>query len=372
MTADEIFEDLKRLRGCNWNRPEKFEKIRLLEHPAVKLCAEEPKGRAQLVQALRGLLKQSRERLKRRKPSNGNPVALSAGAVLRLDESREAQKLSEIRSEIAAGWTGHRRGAITGETFRLRYEEPDVLMPLAEELDRLLREVSAKGRRVVTPRASRSGSRKGKEKGMSSLRGKAKSMFLHLKKAEEKRLKGLEQGKLKIRHKSEMIEILRKLNGLAKRTLHAVDRTPIAHWTANEDLQEYLDHQLEQIGRVSLERIYLVEDSVWKDEAKRDLLLDFVHRHDKALATLLLCPVEKAAEIRSVFAEEDWGLLLADSEDDPMAVTGKLKTGEVGNAFLYTREETADIADFQDHYKTLRELIRAEGYDLALREELGS
>ncbi|MGN6814530.1 MAG: hypothetical protein ACTHK3_00360 [Solirubrobacterales bacterium] len=373
MNVSQICEDLKRLRGCSWNRPESFKKIKLLDHPAVELCAKEPKGRAQLVDALRDLLRQSLQRMEERGAVNGNPTASAAEAVLRLNGDRENQKLSEIRNEVAAGWTGHRRGAISGETFRLRYEEPEVLEPLAKELHQLLREITDKGRPTGKPRGSRSNnSRKSKRKASSSLKGNARKMFLYLKKMEEKRLRGLEQDKLKIRHKSEMIVILLKLSELANRTLQAVDRTPIAHWTADDDLQRYLEHQLKQIRKgVSLERIYLVEDSLWEDADEQDLLLDFVQRHDSAYATLLLCPVEKAAEIESVFSVESWGLILADSKEDPMAVTGKLMKGRVGNAFLYTREQATDIENFQEQYNALRTLIMAEGYDRELRKELG-
>jgi hypothetical protein len=371
VNEDTILRDLTRIRQIiKWRQTEEFEGLELLGHPAVVRCAKDPDDPKSLVKSLHGLLKQCKQRLKERergeKVDRGHSVAFAAGALLRLEGKYDGLQLQEIRQEIVKVWIGKKGGPVGVANFRQKYELPDVLEPFSRELHPFLGEVAANGPPPEPPKPRRS---------KPTLRGKERQMFKHLEKLERERLAAIpREGKLEISTEAEMVKILRKVNHLARQSLRAVDRTPIGHWNENKSAKDYLKDQLKRVSEkgLSLERIYLVTPDLLELDLEREQLVEFVRKHEnkKVKASVLLCPSDEITDMSSQFVEEDRGMLLADSEKDPLAVTGKLKEGKIGEAFLYTREQT-DIDNLRRQYQTLRERILARHLDESLRRELG-
>jgi hypothetical protein len=247
------------------------------------------------------------------------------------------------------------------DAFRLHHEGPHVLRPFAEEFHAFLFELATE-----------------RKEGATFSSAKERQMVRRLVRMEEKtcrtRIKEIERdGDLKIRNQAEMMDILRMVNGLAKQSLRAVDQTEIGAWTANPLLETYLEEQLQQVRKKSLalERIYVVEQKTLRDEDDRKRLREFIELHEAASATVLLCPTRVAGAVGSNFFQKDRGLLLADSEKEPLAVTGKMSEGQVGRtAHVYTREQPA-LQEIRELYEELRERAKARGHDRKLRAGLG-
>lgn len=371
MHPDQIQKSLVKMRGCDWARPDQFKDTALLNHPAVEQKARKPKGESERARALKDLLEKAMQRLEDQE-ANGEveqdrSIVYVGRAILGLSDKFPNMTLEEIREEIVQEWCGP-RGRVQVTTLRQHNEPKEVLPQVAKMLDVVLREV----------KISKTRSRPSPLGPSAPLGGKEKKMVEHLEKMEEKtyraRRRGLhEEGKLKIRDKDEMLAILRKVNRLARHSLKAVDQTPVGHWLDSESpLEAYLDEQLEQVSKKSLhlERIYVLSQKaqrdLLKDQDELDLLAEFVRRHEDVSATLWLCP----ESVRSEFFQKDRGLILADGEKDPLAVTGVLREGKVGSAFVYTRKQS-DIQEMNDEFINLRERIRSGGHDRRLRKKLG-
>jgi hypothetical protein len=350
MNTDTIYSDLKTVQKAKWawskNRRKTFDKIMLLGHPEIERRAADPSSQEDLLKALLGLLKDARDRLAAKEGKRGNSVAKAVGILLRLDRKNDRRPVYKLQDEVADVWNGDNDNKIVGNTVRLHYEEEHILRPFADELLAFLERFSAPGGSA----------------------GKEEEMLRHLRQVEEDRLQSIpREGKLEIRDDDEMLAVLRGVNNLASEALQAVDRTPIEHWFEDR-LKDYLDEQLELVRErgLSLERIYLVRKAALKDDAERGHLIDFIRRHEEVSAVVLLCPAEMAGKD---FNEEK-GMVLADAEGEPMAVTGKLKDGEIGEARLYTRAQL-DVDKLLDGYRRLRSRILTNHYDDKLREELG-
>lgn len=354
MNTDAIYDDLKSVQKKKWKWGKgKFDQVKLLRHREVERRAADPSDEEELLDALFGLLNETRDQLARqeqREQEEGNEeqnsVAAAVGILLRLDRKTDRRPVYMLQTDVAGIWKGDRDNDINWNTVRQHYEEDHILRPFAREVLAFLE------------RSSRPGGSTGKEE----------EMLTHLRRVEEDRLKSIpREGKLEIRTDGEMLEILRGVNDLASESLQAVDRTPIEHWFEEPPLQEYLDQQLEVVSKkgLSLERIYLVRRATLQNEIERDHLVAFIRRHEEVKATILLCRVEVAGKI----FDEERGMILADAEGEPMAVTGKLKDGEIGEALLYTRAQL-DVDRLRDQYRRLRSRILTHRYDDKLREEL--
>jgi hypothetical protein len=165
--------------------------------------------------------------------------------------------------------------------------------------------------------------------------------------------------------------VLLLVTGLARKSVKAVDHTPISEWFANTRLNRYFAAQLNRVkaGEVALERIRLVEDPETLPKRKREKLIRFISEHEDAGGSIFLCPLAVAKERQTQF-RSDRGLLLADDEGEPFAVTGKLGEGSVGKAMVFTREHTS-LHAIRNEYEDLRERILADELDYGLREQLG-
>jgi hypothetical protein len=347
MNADAIYSDLKTVQKAKWkwskSKRKTFDKIALLKHPGVERRATDPARQEDLLKALLILLREARDQLATKEGDQGNSVAKAAGILLRLDRENDRRPIYKLQDEVVLFWKGDNDNYITRNTLRLSYEEQHILRPFASEFLAFLERVPAPGGSA----------------------GKGEAMRDHLRGIEEDRLQSIPlEGKLKIRDDDEMLTVLREVNNLSSKTLQAVDRTPIEHWFEDR-LKDYLDEQLELVAErgLSLERIYLVRKATLKDNVERDRLIG---RHEEVSATVLLCRAEQAGKD---FGEEK-GMIVADAEAEPMAVTGKLKEGEIGEAFLYTRAQL-DVVRLLDQYRRLRSRILANHVDDRLREEHG-
>lgn len=357
MNTDAIYRDFKKLQKLKWNWSEgKFDQIELLRYEEVRRRVADPNDEEQLLEALFDLLGETRDQLKRREESEDgtvNSVAKAAGILLRLDNKNDRRSVKALQEAAGRIWTGDNGEPIAGGTVRLSYEKDHMLRPFARELLVFL---------------DRSSLPDGSEIGAENL-GKEEGMLKHLRQVEEDRLRSIPQeGMLEVRTDEEMLEVLRGVNNLATESLHAVDRTPIEHWFQEPPLRDYLKQQLELVSEkdLFLERIYLVRRSTLQNEVKRNYLIEFIRWHEDVSATVLLCRVEMA---KNDFDEER-GLILADGEGEPLMVTGKLKDGEIGDAFLYTREQVR-VKKTRDQYGKLRSRILTHEYDDKLRKTLG-
>jgi hypothetical protein len=373
MAMDPITDCLVDMRGCDWDRSDLFKDKTLLEHPAVEQRAKKPKGEAERARALKILLEEAMVRLEaqeiEREVERDRSFVYVGRAILGLSDEFANMGLREIREEIIKEWCGPRGKRVKLTTLRQHNETKEVLPRVARELEAVLGEVKISGVTKVPSSSLPPG---------VSLSAKEKRMVQHLEKMEDKtykaRRRGLyEEGKLKIRDKDEMLAILRKVNRLAKHSLKAVDQTPIGHWMDEDTpLGKYLNEQLEQVKKkkLHLERIYVLsqkaQKNLLKDKEALKLFAEFVKRHEKASATLWLCP-ETA---RSDFFQEDRGLILADGGKEPLAVTGVLREGKVGTAFVYTRYQE-DVQQLNDEFINLRLRTRSDGHDQRLRKKLG-
>jgi hypothetical protein len=358
MNPDQICADLKKVQKLKWEwREGKFDAVELLRHPEIERRASDPSNPEKRLDALYDLLKETQDRLARREEKegegevNGNSVASVVGILLRLDKRSDRRSVKSLQEDVAKQWKGEREHDITWNTVRLHYEMPFILRPFARELLGLL----------------------DRPTGPDGSFGKEMEMLEHLEQMEKDRLRSIpREGKLEIRTEAEMLQILRKVINLATESLRGLDRTPIEHWFEEDDpLKEYLDEQLELVKEkgLFLERIYLVRRATLHDSDERDHLIEFVRRHEDAKATILLCRAETVART-PLGVDENRGMILVDDEGEPMAVTGKLKDGEIGEALLYTREQL-EIDRLQAQYRRLRNRILTHHYDKRLREELG-
>lgn len=371
MNEEQIAEELKLIRHYSWDRPDRFKGLKLLEHPAVVALAQDSKEVPQLVMALRKCLEQAKKKREKfekdQKTPRSRSVAFAAGAVLGLDDSFNGEQLQEIRPKLLSIWKGARGNSVSLDTFRLHSEPNEILSPFAADLHGLFVERENEGK--PRPEETRTSPR-------SRQRSRETVIVQRLKKMEEKtfkaRVKGIERdGELRIRNETEMLDVLLIVNGQARKSLRAVDQTPIAAWDANEALKAYLNEQLARVEKkkVTLERIYIVDEKTLQDETNREHLVDFVERHDAASATLLLCPVAVAKAVGPNFFQKDRGLLLADMETRPVAITGKLGKGKVGTALIYTRGQPV-VQEISEKYKELQERVREDHHDQRLRKKL--
>jgi hypothetical protein len=361
MDTDAVCRDLKRVQHLKWKwRKGKFDEVELLRHPEVERRAATPIEGQNLLDALFSLLREARDRVARREESEAekgaegesaeNSVAWAVGILLRLDKKPDRRDPKALQKEVARGWRGDRGHYLNWNTFRQHYEEEHILRPFALDVLALL----------------------DRRSGSEGSGGKEEEMLRHLRKAEDDRLRSiLDEGKLEIKTHEEMLTVLSGVNNLTTLSLRAVDRTPIEHWMKEEEsLPDYLAEQLDLVRTkgLSLERIYLVRRATLKDSVEKEHLIEFVQLHQDAKATILLCRAEVAARL-GVFGEKR-GMILADEEGEPMAVTGKLGDGEIGEALLFTREQF-EIRRLRSQYRLLRNRILTHKYDDKLREELG-
>jgi len=377
MKTDDIVDDLVKIRGLKWSSPEDFADLKLQKHRLVIHSAKDPKVLALRVKALRSLLKKSAGRIKRRERNRvfkeGGSVAFASTALLALQDTLEGvtpkemtleeMKLEEVRAAVVKKWLNKAGEPVSSDGFRQHVEKKKVYKPLAEELQSLTVETLGDADPAeADPLADEEASMEAKIG--TFLKGMEEKTY-------QQRLKEIEQdGSLEIRDQDEMSAILLQVTELARHEFLAVDQTPLSEWFANKSLKRYLGRQLERVddGEVRLERIRLVSEEELSDPKERKALVKFIKRHEDASAVLLLCPEEAAESLNNLF-RADRGLLLADAEHEPLAVTGKLGEESVGHAVIHTREHP-ELKKIRREYLRLQECVVAGSHDEEVRKRL--
>jgi len=387
-TIDNVVSDLQEIAREGWAHPEKWENMQvLLGHEVVRHNAKGAKKLSERAKALRALLKKGVTRIRakerngeippteplsntltallRTQPQMPDPEDPQGKKVLKLDE----MELEKIRTNIAWWWPGRvetpgkakRHLSVGG--YRQHVERPKVLEPFAAELIALLQDEEARIGKV-SPGNS--------EESLTMEEALAGALIEMEERNSRRRIDKIHRdGSMGIRDEDEMFEVLLLVTALARKSVKAVDYTPISEWFANKRLKRYLAAQLKRVkeGEVSLERIRLVESPETLPKRKREKLARFIKEHEDVGGAILLCPMAVAEERQTAF-RSDRGLLLADDDEESIAVTGKLGEGSVGKALVFTREHTS-LKTIQNEYEDLRERILADELDYGLREELG-
>jgi hypothetical protein len=373
LKGNRVATDLKAISNIRaWSKHDEFTKLEcLLDHLLIDHFAEEPKGLPERINALKGVLLEVVERIERREkihpPDLNRRVAFAGSVFLRL-ESYENKTLEEIRARVAEKWKSTRSKKPTSEMSpdSLRQiENKEVFLPLATEFEAYALEW-AKEMDIdpsdLYPNASFG----------ATMEVRVARRLQAIEEATyQKRLLAIENdGMLDIRTEDEMLEVLLMVTDMASHSFKAVDHTPIREWFAAPRLREYLRHQLKrvEIGPVTLERIYIVDEKDMDDASFRTNVKEFIGLHEGASATVRLCPRSVAESLECSF-QPHRGLFLADSGGEPLAVTGKLGAGSVGRAVVHLREN-ADVRTLREEYELIAEEVSRGDHDCKLRERL--
>jgi hypothetical protein len=187
----------------------------------------------------------------------------------------------------------------------------------------------------------------------------------------QRRLTAIRGGIFSVSNQEEVLELLLTITRVARHSLHAVDQTDLERWFGNPRLQYYLDAQLERsrADRIRVERLRFIRRGQLEDQRQRSLLREFIRLHDAANATLLLCPAEAAQELRTVFDERMF-MVLIDVDDCPACLTSWLgEEGYIERSLVYLRE----LDPVRTHYADMlrvKEHVRVNHYDREIRDLL--
>lgn len=366
-----LVEELHTIARHKWSKARQC--TTLLGHPLVTHTAKDPGDEAECVKALRKCLQQTVSHLKQKEKKNGirlnRSVAKASFKLLRLKKEYEDESLTALRELIAAEWKNRRHEDMSCDSFRLHFERKHVYEPFVEEF--LL---------FASEQLKEKGIELGDENG-EYLEPPARTMPERVAKGLEKletkwhrdRLDTLAaDGSFKIKDEDEMLDVLLTLNKLAERGFRAVDHTPISKWSSDNRLKKYLGRQLKRVreseGAVTLERIRLVDDDELTNKKNRKHLAKFVKDHEDARASLLLVPIAAREDLEVNFQPHN-GLLLADAEAEPIAVTGRLGERTVGRALVYTRKGN-EMRELLSEYESLKSAVEENDYDSELRKQL--
>jgi hypothetical protein len=375
---DPVVRDFQAIRRLRWSQPTDFAELEvLLTHPVVVALAKGSPEASRRVRALRTVLERTVSRVRRQERAGdapeGRSVATAAARLLRLEPEFEDLSVEEIRRRIAMEWPSRRKGGVvSGDGFRLHLEVKEVLEPFAGAFRAYVRERAAKqGIELSEAHGPSPGAgdaaTAATEPGLGQI---ARRLWKLEEDLHRRRLASIRDGMLRIRNEEEMLDVLALFTETAERELTAVDHIDISEWFGNTRLRDYLDRQLDRARReeVRIERIRLVSDSELEVPPRRRQLAQFVKLHDEASAALLLCPLDVASELRTSFTPR-MGLLFADPETEPVAITGWLGEGLIERAMVYTRETEA-LRELRDDYTRIRTSVISREHDRALRNRL--
>jgi hypothetical protein len=354
MEKAEILRDLKVIRAHMWSE-DALAELSLLELHYIREAAQDPKGTAECMEALRQHLLKVLERLRAREEvkawPHGNSVAAAAGAILHLESPYEEMEIEKVRVAIEKEKKWLKRDGKPAKAGNFRnIEDPKILQPFAEEFLQLEREQTGGGsnEEMIVPQ----------------LRQMESATY-------EERLLSIENGALGIRNEDEMQQILEMVIGVAKRGFKAVDSRPVEEWSIDL-MNDFLERQLTRVQEddLSLERIYLVDESEMDNPEFWTALARLVKRHEDGGGKLLLCPFKVARRMKLSF-DRDFGFFLADGDGkEALGVGGMLSETSIGPAELYTRR-AGPLLKYIKQYKRLAEVTKvAGGEDFKLRKRL--
>jgi len=189
----------------------------------------------------------------------------------------------------------------------------------------------------------------------------------------QRRLLAIRGGIFTVSNQEEMLELLLTMTQAAQHTLHAVDRTDLERWFGNNRLQHYLDAQLERArtGGLRVQRLRFISRERLEQAHERNLLREFIRLHDEAGATLLMCPDDAIADLRTGFDARMF-MVLVDVDSAPACLTCWLgEAGYVERSLVYLR----DLDPVRTHYADLRrveEHVKLNRYNESIRAFLAT
>lgn len=196
-------------------------------------------------------------------------------------------------------------------------------------------------------------------------------LLLREQQRHDSRRAGLADGMFTVVNQEEMLDALAMLTRSTRSSLIAVDHIALEQWFGNPRLTEYLSLQMDlaQRGAATVERVRFVTDAHMGDACERNLLREFVRRHDAAGARLILCPEEGAKRLETVFFPR-MGLLLVDPDERVACLTGRLgDAGYIERSTVYLKRAEPVIEARRDFLR-LKDYAEAYGHDEALRQRL--
>lgn len=369
--------DLQVMRRLRWSQPGGYTELEvLLSHPLITHLAKGSRELDRRVKALRLALTRTVARIQRRERKgevlpHGRSLSFAATALFRLDIEFEDLSAEKIRRRISDKWPA-RCGddTVSADGFRLHLELPQVIEPVAAEFRAYAREQAARNGFEI----GRANDGQVAAPDLGQAEAELGEIAAQIRETEnrshQRRIASIQEGSLRIRNEEEMLELLLLLTKSARHELRAVDHIAIWEWFDNPTLNEYLRLQLGRCAaeEIRLERIRLVAEEELESPRHRDQLAEFIKLHDDAAAELFLCPIALAEEMRTQFRPR-MGLLFADPETEPVAITGWVGEGLIERAMAYTRE-TESLRELRDDYTRLGTGVKGKGYDTELRDRL--